>query len=89
MEWLINLLEPGTLSLASTILLYSFVIFAGIYLGKIKIFGVSLGVTFVLFVGILVGHLGYSVELNTLKFIQELSPLLIFQKMLLNQNIVF
>ena len=76
MEWLINLLEPGTLSLASTILLYSFVIFAGIYLGKIKIFGVSLGVTFVLFVGILVGHLGYSVELNTLKFIQEFGLIL-------------
>lgn len=36
MEWLIDLLRPHNLSLASTILLYSFVIFAGIYLGKIK-----------------------------------------------------
>ena len=76
MDWLIDLLKPGTLSLASTILLYSFVIFAGIYLGKIKIFGVSLGVTFVLFVGILVGHFGYSVEINTLKFIQEFGLIL-------------
>ena len=45
MEWLIDLFMPHNLSLANTILLYSFVIFAGIYLGKIKFFGVSLGVT--------------------------------------------
>ncbi len=50
------------MSLASTVLLYSFVIFSGIILGKVKIFGVSLGVTFVLFVGILLGHFGYAVE---------------------------
>ncbi len=50
MEWLIDLLQPGQTSLASTVLLYSFVIFTGIYLGKIKFFGISLGVTFVLFV---------------------------------------
>ena len=49
------------MSLASTVLLYSFVIFSGIILGKVKIFGVSLGVTFVLFVGILLGHFGYAV----------------------------
>lgn len=53
MDWFIELLLPGNMSLASTVLLYSFVIFAGIFLGKVKILGVSLGVTFVLFVGIL------------------------------------
>ena len=42
MEWLIELLSPGNDSLASAVMLYSFVIFAGIYLGKIKICGVSL-----------------------------------------------
>ncbi len=76
MDWLFDLLKPGTVSLASTILLYSFVIFCGIYLGKIKIFGVSLGVTFVLFVGILMGHLGYVVEGSTLKFVQEFGLIL-------------
>ena len=76
MEWLIDLLSPNNLSLASTILLYSFVIFAGIYLGKIKIFGVSLGVTFVLFVGILMGHLGYAVEEGTLHFLREFGLIL-------------
>ena len=76
MNWLIDLLTPHNLSLASTILLYSFVIFAGIYLGKIKIFGVSLGVTFVLFVGILLGHFGYEVEANTLHFLREFGLIL-------------
>ncbi|MDE7159315.1 MAG: putative transporter [Muribaculaceae bacterium] len=76
MEWLISLLSPNNLSLASTILLYSFVIFAGIYLGKVKIFGISLGVTFVLFVGILLGHLGYAVEGNTLHFLREFGLIL-------------
>lgn len=76
MDWLISLLSPNNLSLASTILLYSFVIFAGIYLGKIKILGVSLGVTFVLFVGILMGHLGYSAQPDILKFLQEFGLIL-------------
>ena len=66
MDWFIELLRPGNMSLASTVLLYSFVIFSGIILGKVKIFGVSLGVTFVLFVGILLGHFGYAVEGTTL-----------------------
>lgn len=74
--WLIDLLSPHNLSLASTVLLYSFVIFTGIFLGKIKIFGVSLGVTFVLFVGILVGHFGYEVELPTLHFLREFGLIL-------------
>lgn len=76
MNWLIELLSPGNMSLASTVLLYSFVIFAGIYLGKIKILGVSLGVTFVLFVGILLGHFGYAVEGNTLHFLREFGLIL-------------
>lgn len=76
MEWLIELISPGKESLASTILLYSFVIFTGIYLGKIKIFGVSLGVTFVLFVGILMGHLGYIANGDILHFLREFGLIL-------------
>ena len=76
MNWLIELLTPGNESLAASILLYSFVIFAGIYLGKIKIFGVSLGVTFVLFVGIMMGHFGYLVNENTLHFLREFGLIL-------------
>lgn len=76
MEWLIDLFKPHNVSLASTILLYSFVIFVGIYLGKIKFFGVSLGVTFVLFVGILLGHFGYTVDGNVLHFLREFGLIL-------------
>ena len=64
------------MSLASSVLLYSLVIFTGIWLGKVKIFGVSLGVTFVLFVGILMGHFGYAVEADTLHFLREFGLIL-------------
>lgn len=73
---LINLLSPHNLSLAATIILYSFVIATGLFLGKLKIGGVSLGVTFVLFVGILMGHFGYEVDTQVLKFIREFGLIL-------------
>lgn len=76
MDWLLELLTPGNLGLASSILLYSLVIFAGIFLGKVKIMGVSLGVTFVLFVGIFLGHLGYAVNGDTLHFLREFGLIL-------------
>ena len=47
-----------------------------IYIGKVKIFGISLGVTFVLFVGILMGHFGYMVDSNILKFVREFGLIL-------------
>ena len=47
MDWLQNLLFDEN-SIAHIVLLYSFVIAVGVLLGKIKFFGVSLGVTFVL-----------------------------------------
>ncbi len=74
MEWFINLLTKE--SIAHIILLYSFVIAIGVMLGKIKIFGISLGVTFVLFVGILVGHFGFSVPDEVLHFIREFGLIL-------------
>jgi putative transport protein len=76
MDWITDLLSPGNSSIASTLVLYSFVIAAGIYIGKIRLFGVSLGVTFVLFVGILMGHLGYIVDDNILKFVREFGLIL-------------
>ena len=76
MDWITDLLLPGHTSIAATLVLYSFVIAAGIFLGKMKIFGVSLGVTFVLFVGIAMGQLGYVVDEHTLKFVRELGLIL-------------
>ena len=76
MDAIANLFMPGEVSIASTLVLYSFVIAAGIYIGKVKIFGISLGVTFVLFVGILMGHFGYIVDSNILKFVREFGLIL-------------
>ena len=67
---------PGNTSLAATLVLLSFVIAVGIYLGKIRFWGVSLGVTFVLFVGILMGHFGYEIQPEVLKFVREFGLIL-------------
>jgi putative transport protein len=70
MDWLESLLwDPS--SVAHIVCLYAFVISTGVLLGKIKIFGISLGVTFVLFAGILMGHFGFTGESHILHFIRE------------------
>lgn len=76
MDWICELFLPGNTSIASTLVLYSFVIAGGIFLGKLKVKGVSLGVTFVLFVGILMGHLDYEVNDSILKFVREFGLIL-------------
>lgn len=76
MDFLSDLLLPGNTGIAATLVLYSFVIAAGIYIGKMKVAGVSLGVTFVLFVGILMGHFGYTVDGDVLKFVREFGLIL-------------
>ncbi|MCH5318897.1 MAG: putative transporter [Paramuribaculum sp.] len=75
-SWLTTLIGPGNTELGSTIVLYSFVIALGVFLGKIKVAGVSLGVTFVLFVGIVMGHFGYIVNPEVLKFVREFGLIL-------------
>lgn len=76
MEWFKEIFFPGNTSIASTLVLYSFVIAFGVFLGKLKVKGISLGVTFVLFVGILMGHFGYVVDDNVLKFLREFGLIL-------------
>ena len=76
MDFFSDQLLPGNTSLASTLVLLSFVIAAGIYLGKLRVAGISLGVTFVLFVGILMGHFGYTVQPDVLKFVREFGLIL-------------
>ncbi len=75
MSWLTELITDNG-SIAHAIFLYSLVIAFGVILGKIKIFGVSLGVTFVLFVGILMGHLQLSVDPQILQFVREFGLIL-------------
>lgn len=75
MEWLENLLFNSD-SIAHIVLLYSLVISLGMLLGRVKIFGVSLGVTFILFVGILMGHFGLTGNLQIINFIQDFGLIL-------------
>jgi putative transport protein len=74
-QWLINLFT-NTESVAHIALLYAVVIAVGVYLGKIKVCGISLGVTFVLFAGIVAGHLGFTAPTDILTFIQDFGLIL-------------
>ena len=74
-QWLKDLFTT-TDSVAHITLLYAIVIAIGVYLGKIKIFGVSLGVTFVLFAGILAGHIGFTAPTSILTFVQDFGLIL-------------
>ena len=75
MDWIINLFTNSE-SVAHIALLYAIVIAIGVYLGKIKIGGISLGVTFVLFAGILAGHVGFTGPKEILTFVQDFGLIL-------------
>lgn len=75
MDWIINLFT-NTESIAHIALLYATVIAVGILLGKIKIGGISLGVTWVLFAGILAGHVGFTAPKDTMTFVQDFGLIL-------------
>ncbi len=74
-NWLSNLFT-NTESVAHIAILYAIVIAVGVYLGKIKIGGVSLGVTFVLFAGIIAGHFGFTAPTPILTFVQDFGLIL-------------
>lgn len=74
MDWLYSLFMGE--GIAHTVLVLSLVITVGIMLGKIKICGISFGVTWILFVGIAAGHFGMTVDHNTLHFIKEFGLIL-------------
>ena len=62
MNWLQEaFLEP---TMVQAVIIISLVSALGLYLGRIKIFGISLGITFVFFAGIFAGHLGDRRELR-------------------------
>ncbi|MCI6619673.1 MAG: putative transporter [Prevotella sp.] len=75
MDWLINLFTV-TDSVAHIMVLYAVVISIGVLLGKVKIGGISLGVTFVLFTGIVAGHIGFTAPVNILGFVQDFGLIL-------------
>ena len=75
MDWIKSLLFD-TDSIAHLLLLYSFVIAVGVTLGKVKFGGISFGVAFVLFTGIVVAHFGFTGNLKTISFIQDFGLIL-------------
>ncbi len=75
MDWIKSLLFD-TESIAHLLLLYSFVIAVGVMLGKLKFRGVSFGVAFILFTGIVVAHFGFTGNLKTIGFIQDFGLIL-------------
>ncbi len=74
MEWMYNLFFGG--GIGHSILLVATVIFMGILLGKIKIAGISLGITWILFVGIFFSHFNMRMDPEALHFLREFGLIL-------------
>ncbi|MDY4758037.1 MAG: putative transporter [Parabacteroides sp.] len=74
MQWLMDLIWGS--GIGHAILLLAVVIATGIVLGKIKFFGVSLGITMVLFMGILLGHFGFNIDPGLSHFFREFGLIL-------------
>ena len=68
MDWLNNLFNIH--SSIQTIVVVSLIIAGGLAFGKIKIMGISLGISFVFFIGILAGHMGFSVDSVVLDYVE-------------------
>ncbi|MBR4483227.1 MAG: transporter, partial [Paludibacteraceae bacterium] len=71
MDWFHQLFFGSPSNIAHIIAVYAFVIAIGSFLGKFKVKGISLGVTFVLFVGLFMGHLGVKIDHEVLDFIKD------------------
>lgn len=80
MEFLDNLFEGVSSAwsggIAHSVLILAVVIALGKLIGKYKTFGLSLGVTWVLFVGILFSHFGMTLDANLLHFVKEFGLIL-------------
>ena len=73
-HWLQQLFtEP---SIAQSVIIYGLVIAAGIWLGRIRIAGISLGITWVLFAGLIISYTGVEIEKSTEHFIKEFGLIL-------------
>ena len=74
MDWLCNLFFGG--GIAHAVLTFALTITLGILLGKVKIGGISLGITWILFVGIALSHFGMTVDNDVRHFVQEFGLIL-------------
>lgn len=74
MEWIYDLFMSHTALQA--VIIISIIIAVGLALGKIRVWGISLGVTFVFFAGILAGHIGLSIDPTILHYTENLGLVL-------------
>ncbi len=74
MQWISDIFL--THSAMQAVIVLSIIIACGLALGKLRVKGVSLGVTFVFFAGILAGHLGLSIDPNILHYTENLGLVL-------------
>ncbi|HTH30154.1 MAG TPA: hypothetical protein VL946_02340, partial [Lacibacter sp.] len=74
MNWFIKLLTEE--SIPQTVIIYGIVIALGIWLGRLKIFGISLGVTWILFMGLAVSYFGIHISKETEHFLKEFGLIL-------------
>ena len=75
MEWLWNLMADHE-SVAYTVIVCSVVIAIGVALGKVKFFGISFGIAWVLFAGIAMAEMGFTVNTHIQHFIKEFGLIL-------------
>ena len=61
---------------AGAILILALIIASGLYLSRFKLKGISLGTTWILFMGILLGHLGLRVNPTMLSFVKDFGLIL-------------
>ncbi len=74
MNWLLETIQQP--SVIQAVIVLTFICAVGLLLGRIKFFGISLGVTFVFFTGILAGHFGIAVNKDMLYFAQNMGLIL-------------
>ncbi|MBQ2024536.1 MAG: putative transporter [Alistipes sp.] len=74
MDWLINLFTSN--SVAHSVLILGLTIAIGLLLGRIKFGSISLGITWVLFVGIVLSHFGLGIDAEICHFVKEFGLIL-------------
>ena len=75
MDWINSFLYEH--SAVQAVVVMSVIIFSGLALGRIRVFGISLGVTFVFFTGIFFGYLGLTIDPQMLNYAESFGLVLL------------
>ncbi len=76
-DWIGDLLLPTeTPTIIQSLIVIVLAIGSGIFIGRLKFFKISLGVSAVMFTGLFLGHLGYRIDLSILAFIRDFGLIL-------------